>query len=488
MPSPDPAQDQSRAKPVCRAMQCGRRMFLAALILASKYLQDRNYSARAWSKISGLNTAEINQNELMFLQAVDWKLHITEATFQRWTDIVLKYTPGAGTPFSVDGQSWRTVIPRLTPELEEIDNEPMTPTSVGGFDGGFASNSPSPRSTTRGPTYPPANAEPTSLPSISQIPELNRADTSLPFLPTLPRISMLPTPQLTPQSNNASTPAASASCHPSYRRQMCAAMSQSMCTARSTYDQRPSLCSRASSALDGFPTSLRRSSLARSSSSASSPESMVSDVSSLSSQSSRSSVSSSSGSAAPALPSLAMQATLRCTGNSLKGSRKHMPTASPIDEISFSGSSSPQSYSSSSNRVPDMSTFSRETPVDMNSTHEAAQSLCQLSGGGSNPQTAEQGSQRRQCRKRGRTGSDDLQHHVRQLVRSDTAAKGSVLPDGSMADLLRMSQPVDPCPSLPSLSALGLGAPLSGPAGTKRACCGSEANKIALHPSLRVDY
>src|SRR3954471_6043261 len=29
-----------------RALQCGRRMFLAALILASKYLQDRNYSTR----------------------------------------------------------------------------------------------------------------------------------------------------------------------------------------------------------------------------------------------------------------------------------------------------------------------------------------------------------------------------------------------------------------------------------------------------------
>jgi hypothetical protein len=38
-----------------RAKQCGRRMFLAALILSSKSLQDRNYSARAWSKISGLN-------------------------------------------------------------------------------------------------------------------------------------------------------------------------------------------------------------------------------------------------------------------------------------------------------------------------------------------------------------------------------------------------------------------------------------------------
>ncbi len=61
--------------PASRALQCGRRMFLAALILASKWLQDRNYSARAWSKISGLQVSEINDNERAFLAAVNWKLH-----------------------------------------------------------------------------------------------------------------------------------------------------------------------------------------------------------------------------------------------------------------------------------------------------------------------------------------------------------------------------------------------------------------------------
>ncbi|KAK6508073.1 hypothetical protein TWF506_010179 [Arthrobotrys conoides] len=76
-----------------RALQCGRRMFLAALILASKYLQDRNYSARAWSKISGLNITEINTNELAFLTTVNWKLHISDHIFDRWTKIVLKCTP-----------------------------------------------------------------------------------------------------------------------------------------------------------------------------------------------------------------------------------------------------------------------------------------------------------------------------------------------------------------------------------------------------------
>ncbi|KAJ5699124.1 hypothetical protein N7462_001129 [Penicillium macrosclerotiorum] len=111
VPSHDFTKEQPRDQSSMRAMQCGRRMFLAALILASKYLQDRNYSARAWSKISGLNTLEINQNELMFLEAVQWRLHISEATFQRWTDLVLKLTPGAGGPPIGEGQCWRTVLP-----------------------------------------------------------------------------------------------------------------------------------------------------------------------------------------------------------------------------------------------------------------------------------------------------------------------------------------------------------------------------------------
>jgi len=73
----------------CRAMQCGRRMFLTALILASKYLQDRNYSARAWSKISGLPLKEINDNERRYLSIVSWDLHVPKNTFDNWSKIVL---------------------------------------------------------------------------------------------------------------------------------------------------------------------------------------------------------------------------------------------------------------------------------------------------------------------------------------------------------------------------------------------------------------
>ena len=80
---------ESSERSQCRAMQCGRRMFLSALMLASKYLQDRNYSARAWSKISGLRSNEINENEREYLAHIDYNLHVPKDTFDNWSKIVL---------------------------------------------------------------------------------------------------------------------------------------------------------------------------------------------------------------------------------------------------------------------------------------------------------------------------------------------------------------------------------------------------------------
>ncbi|KAK9241407.1 hypothetical protein V1525DRAFT_415990 [Lipomyces kononenkoae] len=85
-------RDHSRLQGSMGALHCGRRAFLTSLILASKYLQDKNYSARAWSKISGLSTTEINANEMSFLIAVDWKIHVPEETYERWSSVLLSST------------------------------------------------------------------------------------------------------------------------------------------------------------------------------------------------------------------------------------------------------------------------------------------------------------------------------------------------------------------------------------------------------------
>lgn len=472
VPTHDFTKEQPRDQSLLRAMQCGRRMFLAALILASKYLQDRNYSARAWSKISGLNTLEINQNELMFLKAVGWRLHIDEATFQRWTDLVLKLTPGAGGPPVAEGQCWQTVLPRLTPELDSAESEPMTPVStMGGMDLGLP-ESLSPRSLPSNESVRPLMREQTpcarSLPRTLE--PTPRMELSHFAMSGIPRPTMLPTPQMTPQSQTASTPAASVAAYNSCRPSICTAMSQAQnaCMARSTLDQRPpaSFYPRTQS-YDAYPAAARRSSLARSTSSASSPDSMVSDVSTLSSRSSRSSsVSSTTGANGSAPARLAVKATLRCTNNSIKESRKTGATASPVDQSSLVGVySSPEYPISIGSSVPDLSHFSLDTSLS-----EAAQSLCELSGA-----TPEQ----RKCRKRGRTGSDDLllQNHVRHLINLGASGDHSVLPDGQFPRSFMTQHESIMAP---------VRGPVSGPAGMKRACCGSEARKVAMNPSLRV--
>ena len=62
---------------------CGRRMFLAALICASKFLQDRNYSNQAWAKIAGLDVAELSRNERVFLLLIKYDLFLGADDFKK---------------------------------------------------------------------------------------------------------------------------------------------------------------------------------------------------------------------------------------------------------------------------------------------------------------------------------------------------------------------------------------------------------------------
>jgi PHO85 cyclin-5 len=55
---------------------CPRRAFLAALILASKFTQDKCYSNRAWAKLSGLSPREISRCERALGDALGWRLWV----------------------------------------------------------------------------------------------------------------------------------------------------------------------------------------------------------------------------------------------------------------------------------------------------------------------------------------------------------------------------------------------------------------------------
>ncbi|EEB98355.1 hypothetical protein MPER_02150, partial [Moniliophthora perniciosa FA553] len=50
--------------------------FLASLILASKFTQDKCYSTRAWAKLSGLPPREIGRCERALGDALEWRLWV----------------------------------------------------------------------------------------------------------------------------------------------------------------------------------------------------------------------------------------------------------------------------------------------------------------------------------------------------------------------------------------------------------------------------
>ncbi|CAO3625359.1 unnamed protein product [Cunninghamella blakesleeana] len=67
---------------------CGRRMFLASLISAHKYLQDKTYKNKAWTQISGLPVEQINHAERIFLCLLDYQLYIKKDTYDHWLKLV----------------------------------------------------------------------------------------------------------------------------------------------------------------------------------------------------------------------------------------------------------------------------------------------------------------------------------------------------------------------------------------------------------------
>lgn len=73
-------QDDSSNTP--SPLLCPRRTFLASLILASKFMQDKCYSNRAWSKLSGLPARELSCCERALGDALNWRLWVGKTPAQ----------------------------------------------------------------------------------------------------------------------------------------------------------------------------------------------------------------------------------------------------------------------------------------------------------------------------------------------------------------------------------------------------------------------
>ncbi|KAJ2538168.1 PHO85 cyclin-5, partial [Coemansia sp. RSA 1933] len=76
------AGDGGKRKP--NVTKCGRRMFVAALICASKFMFDRTYSNKAWNKITKLPLAQISDMERAFLDMIDYRLYVDRSTYDKF--------------------------------------------------------------------------------------------------------------------------------------------------------------------------------------------------------------------------------------------------------------------------------------------------------------------------------------------------------------------------------------------------------------------
>jgi hypothetical protein len=383
---------------------------------------------------------------------VNWKLHITDPVWEKWQEIVLRHTP-SNPPPSPGGclpNTWKHVIPCLTPELDIVDVTPKAPiTPVRPTMQSYATQYP-----VRSPMSEGSGSQ-ESTPTLShyRVPRfLEPKPDLLPPTPCLPRLGPLPTPTLTPQSTVTNTPAAGAMTFGLRRPSMCSAMAQAQSSslARSCIDQfNPSI----RNGLEAYHFPSRRPSLAVSTtSSASSPESMITDNSRSSRASSISSVSSAGW--APNQAKLARLATCR-------SARLPYPALSKCKEQYEYAPSEPMSS-------PDLDSFHIDdfdaTPVKVDSPAEISMPTTKVN------------------RKRGRS-SADLQQNVRHLLQSSRSTSfiyGSmtVLPDRSVAQSF-VSSPSSGAElkglQSPKLTVPERRTPYQKDFGKKRTCCGTEA-------------
>ena len=78
-----PSEDLPALPPLPSPLLCPRRAFLASLILASKFMQDKCYSNRAWAKLAGLPAREIGRCERALGEALGWRLWVGKMPVQR---------------------------------------------------------------------------------------------------------------------------------------------------------------------------------------------------------------------------------------------------------------------------------------------------------------------------------------------------------------------------------------------------------------------
>lgn len=120
------AEKQSKVS----VLDCGRRSFLAALIVACKYVQDRSFALPAWSKISGLSVVELRSNELGFMGSIGWNAHVKYSTYERLGRVLVECACD-WSPLCVKQRVWGERFEGMDADISVISWSSLPPTGTG---------------------------------------------------------------------------------------------------------------------------------------------------------------------------------------------------------------------------------------------------------------------------------------------------------------------------------------------------------------------
>jgi hypothetical protein len=96
---------------------CPLKVFAAALILASKYLQDCPGSTRYWAEILDLEMRQVDQIQREFLRQIEYRLYVSTSQFANWRRLVRLGGIGA---YPSSGPYWTRLAQAL--KLQIVDD------------------------------------------------------------------------------------------------------------------------------------------------------------------------------------------------------------------------------------------------------------------------------------------------------------------------------------------------------------------------------
>ncbi|CAO3599586.1 unnamed protein product [Absidia cylindrospora] len=89
------------------------RLFIVALMLANKFLDDNTFTNKTWSEVSGMKVQDLNIMESEFLEALEYHLFVREEEYMTWKSILdtcrqQHTTTTLADPHSLQRQEWIT--------------------------------------------------------------------------------------------------------------------------------------------------------------------------------------------------------------------------------------------------------------------------------------------------------------------------------------------------------------------------------------------